>query len=170
MNSDLLLEPMIRDLEDLHDNSRIWIYQADRNLTNEEVDFTRFQLNSFTQQWTSHNRSLQAKGLVLYNRFVLVVLDEQASSSASGCSIDSQVHFIQQLGNHLKADLMNRDLFIFLKEGGVKAIHMHSLKDHVEKGEISLKDKVFNNLVKTVAELKEGWQVSLEDSWHSRFI
>ena len=40
----------------------------------------------------------------------------------------------------------------------------------LRKGSINSKTIVFNNLINDVGGYKSQWEVSLEDSWHSRFI
>jgi hypothetical protein len=35
---------------------------------------------------------------------------------------------------------------------------------------VSAQTIVFNNLVNTIEELNESWEVPAEDSWHSRFF
>ena len=170
MPSDKVASNHIDGLEQFQEDSRIWIYQTNRTLTDQEVEFSKKHLDVFAEQWTSHNKSLLARGLVLYNRFLVIVLDERASSSASGCSIDSQVHFIKKLGEHLQIDFMNRDLFIFMRGEDLKVVPMHSLNEEVKNGSITMNDLVFDNLVKSLGQLKERWLVPLEESWHSRFV
>ena len=81
------------DFENLPDNSRIWIYQANRKLSEEEVHSITQQTSQFLEQWTAHGSDLEAGFEVKYNRFIVIGLN-QANASASGCSIDSSVHFI----------------------------------------------------------------------------
>ena len=42
----------------LSDNSRIWIYQADRELTADEQSFLNQELLNFITDWTAHNVAL----------------------------------------------------------------------------------------------------------------
>ena len=157
-------------LVDLDGNSRLWIYQSERELSDDESNLVQINLNQFCAQWTSHRRDLKAEGVVLLRYFIVIALDEQGSSEASGCSIDAQVAFIKSLGAHLNVDFFGRDKFALLLNGEVTTVSMHDLGDMVSNGSIQSSDLVFDNLVKTLDQLKTNWLKPLESSWHSRFI
>ena len=67
------------------ENSRVWVYQADRELTNDEVLQAQILLDNFTTGWTAHSNQLKAKGEVRYNRFFILIVDE-SQAGASGCT------------------------------------------------------------------------------------
>lgn len=157
-------------LDDLSDESRVWIFQASRPLKKEEVVAINGNLARFLPSWTSHNRWLKAAAEVFHDRFVVVFLDEKASAGASGCSIDKLVHFIEALGNRLQLDLMNRLIFYIDKGSGIIAVPMHDLAKRIEDGTVQPDDKVYDNLVKTKGEWAQKWLVPLEKSWHKRFF
>ncbi|MBT8312756.1 MAG: ABC transporter ATPase, partial [Eudoraea sp.] len=87
---------MFVDFKDLPDTSRIWIYQANRPFTEEELVEVHGFMKEFIEQWTAHGKDLQAGYEIRYRRFIILGLD-QSHPSASGCSIDASVHFIQGL-------------------------------------------------------------------------
>src|SRR6202000_155504 len=89
------------------ENSRVWIYQADRKLTDAEATEIQQYLSQFAQQWTAHNHQLKAKGEVRYNRFLILVVDE-TQAGASGCSIDKSVHFMQEIEKRFGINLFDR--------------------------------------------------------------
>jgi len=82
--------------------SRVWIYQSKTAFSETDVTEIRGHIAAFTQQWASHNRALQATGDVLHGRFIVLMVDE-SQAGASGCSIDSSVHFV-----NTKADFDQR--------------------------------------------------------------
>ena len=100
--------------ESLSDSSRIWIYRSDRLLSAEETLKVDNWLNQFTEKWTAHNQSLKAFGQVYHSKFIVILLDEESSNQASGCSIDSQVRFIKDIGAALNIDFFDRLHFDFL--------------------------------------------------------
>lgn len=157
-------------LKELNDSSRVWIFQSDRTLDKEEVHKISMSMEQFTQGWTSHNNSLLAKAWVVFDLFVVVLLDESQSSAASGCSIDKLTHQMEGLSNYVNADLLNRTNFNFMIDNGVEMIPMSDLKSAVKTGKISESTLVFNNLVKNKAELSEQWLVPIKESWQSRFL
>ena len=157
-------------LKSLSDSSRVWIFQSDRLLNKDEVHKISMSMEQFTQGWTSHNNSLLAKAWLAFDRFIVVILDESRSAAASGCSIDKLTHQMEGLSNYVHADLLNRTNFNFMINDGVEMIPMTSLKEAVQSGQINENTLVFNNLVKTKAELSEKWLIPIKDSWQSRFM
>src|SRR5271165_5421624 len=89
------------------ENSRVWVYQANKKLSDNEANQMQNDLNSFTTSWTAHNHQLKAKGEVRYNRFIILTVDE-SQAGASGCSIDKSVHFIKHLEQQFNINLLDR--------------------------------------------------------------
>lgn len=150
--------------------SRVWIYMADRAFTNEESSLVNQAVNNFTQQWAAHGKGLTADGIIKYNRFVILMVDE-SQYGASGCSIDSSVHFIKDLGDQLKVDFFNRLLMAYKDDNGnIQTVHQAKLGDLVADGKITEQTLVFNNLVKNKEELDSKWEVALANSFYKRLI
>ena len=96
----------------LSNDARIWVYAADRALTDAEVGRIEHELQAFTTDWTSHGAALHAAASVFDHRFVVIALDTH-ESSASGCSIDKSLRAVQQLEQGLQLSLTNR-LFVWV--------------------------------------------------------
>jgi hypothetical protein len=94
-------------LADFHPESRVWVYQADRFLSETEVHWLDEQIEAFTKEWASHGSQLKASGTVVDSIFVVLSVNAD-ESAASGCSIDSSVRFIKQAGAELNVDFFNR--------------------------------------------------------------
>lgn len=160
---------MLVDFETLPDTSRIWIYQANRSFSEEEVTAIRSALDDFITQWTAHGSSLQAGYEIPYNRFIVIALD-QRRGSASGCSIDASVHFIQSLERTYGVELLDK-MNVSYKQG--EFIAYKPLKDFKKMAKdkaISGNTIVFNNLVTNKQEYLEHWEVPAAESWHARFL
>ncbi|HBK83263.1 MAG TPA: ABC transporter ATPase, partial [Flavobacterium sp.] len=80
--------------KDLPPHSKVWIYQANRKLTDAEVDEISNATQLFIEQWAAHGTSLEASYLIKYNRFIILAVNQDIQK-ATGCSIDSSVQFIQ---------------------------------------------------------------------------
>ena len=78
------------------DESRVWIYQADRPFEEDDIQKINDEIDRFCEQWTSHNRDLRALGGVMHDQFIVLVVDE-TQASTSGCSIDKSVAFVKSL-------------------------------------------------------------------------
>tara|TARA_B100002049_G_scaffold230923_1_gene208240 strand:- start:267 stop:752 length:486 start_codon:yes stop_codon:yes gene_type:complete len=160
---------MLVPFENLPDSSRVWIYQANRSFTNEELEEIQSRLDQFVTQWTAHGADLQAGYLIKYKRFIILALDQQINA-ATGCSIDSSVHFIQQLEKEFNVDLLDK-MNVSYKQG--EFIAYKSLTDFrkmAKQKAVSPKTIVFNNLVNNKAEFLSDWEVPASESWHKRFL
>ena len=156
--------------DSLPDSSRVWVYRSSRPFSAEEEMNVNHWLQQFVDKWTAHNVTLLANAQVFHSQFIVITLDENSSTQASGCSIDSQVRFITQIGNQLNIDLFDRLTFDFEIEGKVVSIHKDEVRDLISKGQIKETSQVFDHLVKTKEALSNNWLVTLNQSWHNRLI
>lgn len=157
------------DFKTLSENSRIWIYQSNRSLTQQEKESISKLIEDFLNNWNSHGVSLNSGFEIKYNRFIVIAQD-QNTQSATGCSIDSMVHFIQKLEKKYNISLLDK-LNVSYKQGDY--IAYKSLKDFkkmVKDGAVSKNTIVFNNLVQTKMEYTNYWEVPAFESWHARFF
>jgi hypothetical protein len=160
---------MLVDFTVLPEESRVWIYQANRSFTEHEIEEISNKLNVFIENWTAHGSDLQAGYKIVYKRFIVIALNQDLNH-ATGCSIDASVHFIQQLEQEYKVDLMDK-MNVSYKQGEFIAYKtLSDFRKMAKDKAVSKNTIVFNNLVNTVAEFKENWEVPASESWHSRFL
>ena len=89
---------------------------------------------------------------------------------ASGCSIDASIRHIKKIENKMGVILLDKMNFIFKNDNSLVYRPLESLKKMFKEKQINSETTVFNNLVMTVAEYKNIWEIKLKDSWHNRFI
>ncbi|MEM8508581.1 MAG: ABC transporter ATPase [Bacteroidota bacterium] len=160
---------MLTNFETLPDTARIWIYQCNRSFSKDELDTLQPLLAEFLTQWTAHGADLRASYEIPYNRFIVIGLD-QSVNSASGCSIDASVRFIQQIEQRFKVDLLDK-MNVSYKQGEFVAYKpLTDFKKMAKVRSVSKNTIVFNNLVATKREYLESWEVPAEESWHARFM
>lgn len=160
---------MLADFNTLPDSSRIWIYQANRSFSTDELSEINVDLTAFLNEWTAHGSDLKAAFEIRYNRFIIIALD-QSETAASGCSIDASVHFIQQLEKKYKVELLDK-MNVSYKQGEYIAYKpLVEFKKMAKQKAVSKNTVVFNNLVTNKGEYKEHWEVPASESWHSRFV
>lgn len=147
-------------------HARVWIYQADRSLTNAELDIISTLLKSFTEEWMVHGQPMDASFEIRYNRFILLAANDQAS----GCSIDSSVRTIKEIGEKLGVDFFNRQLVCFKRGEDVFSLPLSGLKEEFANGKIDASVYVFNNLVDTKAGVEENWLQQAGNSWLKRYL
>jgi hypothetical protein len=96
---------------------------------------------------------------------------DENQASVSGCSIDSSVHFVKEVGAELGIDFFNRLNVAYLQQGQVKLAHFQTLVEQIKSGTVNASEiSIFNNLVGTVAELKTKWLLPVGESWIGRSI
>ena len=160
---------MLAEFSTLPESSRIWIYQANRSLTEDELAEIKQKLDAFIVDWTAHGSELTAGYEIKYKRFIVLALD-QTSASASGCSIDASVHFIQSLEKEYNIDLLDK-MNVSYKQGEFIAYKtLIDFKKMAKNRAVSKKTIVFNNLVANKYEYLNHWEVPAEESWHGRFM
>ena len=147
------------------ENSRVWVYQSDRKLSDSEALQIQILLDNFTTGWTAHNNQLKAKAEIRYNRFLILVVDEN-QAGASGCSIDKSVHFMKQVESQFNINLFDRFNLAYREGNEVLSAPRHVFEGLLKKGSISTNTVVFNNTVKNLNELETKWEVPFKDSWH----
>jgi hypothetical protein len=100
---------------ELPGSSRIWLHLANRKLVASEEQFLKEQLTLFLDSWSAHGKRLQCNATLLYSQYLIFSVDENIES-ASGCSIDSSVHFAKRMGSELGIDFFTR-LEVLVVEG-----------------------------------------------------
>lgn len=160
---------MLVDFNALPEESRVWIYQANRSFTDRELAEIESKLDVFIENWTAHGSDLQSGYSIKYKRFIIIALNQNLSK-ATGCSIDASVHFIQQLEKDYSVDLMDK-MNVSYKQGDFIAYKtLLDFKKMAAEKAVSKNTIVFNNLVTNIAEFNDNWEVPASDSWHSRFV
>ena len=160
---------MLTPFKNLPENARVWIYQANRKLSDEEILIAETRTAEFLKIWTAHGSDLEAGFEMKYNRFIVIGLN-QTNASASGCSIDASVRFIQSLEKEFEIDLLDKMNVTFYNGDFIAHKSLLDFKKMAKARSVSPNTVVFNNLVNTKAEYLENWEVPAKESWHSRFL
>jgi phage-related protein len=147
--------------------SRVWVYQTDRAFSNDEVNAIQQQLDEFSGQWKAHGRQLNAKAQVLYNFFIVFIVDE-ASAGVTGCSIDSSVRIIKEIEQAYHVDLFNRFNIAYKLGDKVIVVNKEDFETLVNIKAVGPGTIVFNNMVQSLQEFETKWEVPFEQSWHSK--
>ena len=154
-------------IENLKPNSRLWIYQSDRFISQEECNQIEAAGNVFIENWSAHGSALEAALEVRYNCFVLLAVDEQVAN-ATGCSIDKSVHFISDLGSKLNIDFFNRLKLVVDVNGVMEILSVNELEEKVNSGVVQSSSSTFNNNISELADLQSFWKIPLSESWVAR--
>tara|TARA_R110002072_G_scaffold302976_1_gene490581 strand:+ start:33446 stop:33895 length:450 start_codon:yes stop_codon:yes gene_type:complete len=137
-------------------DSKVWIYQSDRELSDSEASYLYKELTDFVKKWAAHGTQLFGDVMIVSNRFVILVVDE-TNTGVSGCSIDTSVQKIKELGANLDVDFFNRMNLYIENNGTFKLVHISELKEYTNW-------TVFNPMVSTLKELRNNWKIPVTQS------
>src|SRR5688572_33306158 len=136
---------MFVPFDQLEDSARIWIYQAERKLTEPEKNTISETLSAFTHQWVAHGNPLKTSFKIFHDQFIVLAADENFEQ-ASGCSIDGAVRTIQEIDNTFKLNLFDRTQVAFLNDS-VMVIKQSDLLKSLESGVWKHNTLTFNNVL-----------------------
>ena len=160
---------MYVDFSLMPDNSRVWVYQADREFTTDELNKISVRLKDFVSNWKRHGEDLKASYKIEYNQFIILSVDENYND-VSGCSIDASVHIIRDLQNEFEVDLLNKMNVSFKDGTNINTVSLKDFKEFVKQQKINSNTVVFNNMVTSKADFELSWEVEARHSWHNKFL
>jgi hypothetical protein len=160
---------MFVSFEELHAQTRVWIYQGDRSFTQEEEGLISHSLTSFCEQWAAHGHALKTSFKIEHSQFIVLAADE-SFSLPSGCSIDSSVHIIKTLEEKTGINFFDRSLIAFWIGGNTKLFPLAKLKEEFTAGTLTAESFAFNNLVATKSEWQKGWLTPAKNTWLARYL
>ena len=153
---------------DLPSTSRVWLYTADRALTEGECALLQASAEAFVDQWTAHGKSLQASWRLEGRRCLVMALDT-SGPAATGCSIDAQVHWLRGQGEKLSVDWMGRNSVIHynkVMECWAEAA-LAAFWAARKAGNIDHDTLVVNAVVATKADCMPSLVRAFSESWHA---
>jgi hypothetical protein len=160
---------MLIPFENLSDESKIWIYQSNRKFSDQEFSEIELSLTSFLKSWSAHGTPLECGFEMKYNRFIIIAVNQEIQA-ATGCSIDASVQFIQSLEEKYQVDLLDKMNVTFKNGEHIAHKSLIDFKKMAKEKAVTENTIVFNNLVNSIEEYNESWEVPAGDSWHSRFF
>ncbi|MEC3878390.1 ABC transporter ATPase [Parapedobacter sp. 10938] len=146
---------------------RIWIYQADRQLTAADKAKVQDKLALFTADWKAHGQPLAAKAEIRYDRFIILMVDD-AIAPPTGCSIDKSVYLLKEIEEETGLNLFDRLQMAYRKGEQIVAAPRHEFERLIAEKEVTEDTIVFNNLITSYPELDTHWEVPMKESWHAQ--
>ena len=140
---------------------RIWIYQANRQLSEQESIHLLEKMDHFTMQWTAHGKQLVAQALLRYNQFLVIRVNE-GLVKATGCSIDKSTEMLKQVQQELGLDFFDRMQIAYRDQDDIKTVSRAGFEKLIEEGKVTENTIVFNNMVSTGEELAKHWEIPIE--------
>lgn len=158
-------------LQELPDNSRLWIFQSSRPLDAEERKILLDMTGSFLSQWTAHQQQLKAGCDLLDGLFLLIAVDEQYTG-ASGCSLDKLHQFVKEAGRQLSIDLLGRLNVAVLQDDAPswRQIRLPELEKMLSTGAVSGDERVADVNIQTLGEFRAGFKKRIQETWLNRYL
>lgn len=151
-------------IKNLSDQSRVWVYQADREMTDEEINLIELNMQRFVEQWAAHGKELFAGFSIVAPYFLIIAVDD-TKIPPSGCSIDASVHFIQDLQKELNIDFFNRLNVVYVEREEIQMAPVGELVEKIKAGAVSSDIHIYQNLVDHKSDLENNWLIPLNRSW-----
>jgi len=150
--------------KDFNDNSRIWIYQSNRQFSIHETLQIEKLIEDFTCRWTSHGSDVKGFGNLFFGQFIILMADE-AATGVSGCSTDSSVRLIKNIEQDYHVNLFDRQTLAFIVKERIQLIPLSEIPLAIENNLLTPDTLYFNNLVSNKAELLSKWIAPIKTSW-----
>ena len=149
--------------------SKIWIYLSDKEFDTLTEKMISERTELFLRSWKAHENPLSSFFKIYKNRFLVIGVDEQ-EFSASGCSIDKQLKFIQDLEKELQLQLLNRLLVAYESGDKIEVVSQSKIRDLIDSQIINHNTRVYNNAISSLNELETNWLIPIQDSWLNKYF
>lgn len=146
---------------------RVWIYQANRKLSETEAELVLKKMEAFTLQWRAHGKQLVAQAALRYNQFLILRVNE-GLVQATGCSIDKSTYLLKDIQEELGIDFFDRLQIAYRKGDEIAVASKREFEQLIQDGLVNENTIVFNNMVDNGADLETKWEVPLKESWHAK--
>jgi hypothetical protein len=146
---------MYIDFEKLPEDARIWVYLADKNLAESEMNAVGDYLKIGMQTWAAHGEPLIGGFTFLENLFLIIGVDQKAHLP-SGCSIDASTRWIKEINAKFGIDFLTRAIVVN-NTNSLEILPVFQIKQYVEKGLIQANSVIYDQQISTKSELPTGF-------------
>ncbi|WP_186753694.1 hypothetical protein [Echinicola salinicaeni] len=160
---------MYLPFEEMPDTARVWVYQANRKFTPEEIQLIESRLTAFCNQWNTHGNLMPTSFDIKYDQFIILSVDE-SKLGASGCSIDSSVKTLRELDQVLKVNLLDQGKVSFVYQDDITISSLGDIKSYILSGILTSNSKVFNPIIQKKEDLQNKWLIPASESWLNRYF
>jgi len=158
---------MFTNFSDLPPQSRLWVYQANRSLSDAEKTDLEKIFTDFVSHWQAHNHDLKAAFELRHDRFLLLAVDE-SFHAPSGCSIDKSVALLKEIHQKYGIDFLDRQV-AYQNAQQIESSVLPKIKEKVKNGDILPQTLIFDNSISKKADL-ENWLKPAKNSWLERYF
>lgn len=125
---------MYVEFNQLSETSKLWIYIAERSLSEQELADLNERSRQFCNAWTSHKSDLFASYIIPYSNVLILSADEE-KHQASGCSIDESVRWIRSLEKDFHISWMSRFVVTYIMNQNVQIAELSNFLETYSESE-----------------------------------
>ena len=160
---------MIVDFKIVPEDSRLWIYQSNKDFSDSDIKIIENKTTLFIDNWKAHGNDLQASYLIKERRFLVIAVNEKFNP-IGGCSIDYSLQLVKDISNTINIDLLDRLTVNYRSANQIVSVNLSDLKNKIKNGSLSPETIIFNTNVKTKKELSNDFEIKISSSWLAKFI
>ncbi len=157
------------DFKNMPDDSRIWIYQSDRDLIESEMSMIDDKTSLFLDSWQAHGKDLECSYTIIHKRFIIIAVNENINP-IGGCSIDYSLKLINDISDSIQLNLLNRLIVNFKVDNKISSASLNDLKSKIKDGTLCSETIIFNTTINTKGELLNDFEIDIGSSWLSKFL
>lgn len=147
-------------IENFHPTSKVWIFQPNRLLSENEIDLITQNAKVFNDKWNAHGANLSSVFNITPYEITFVV--DANANQASGCSIDSLTRFIKQIQQNINVDFFDRMMVSYQENNKYNIAHYSKLTSNPKQ---IVLDNTVNNLNDYLNRAKP-----IAETWINNFI
>ena len=159
------------DFDGFPDESRIWIFGAQRGLDDGEAAWLLAAVDGFLASWKAHGVPLRATRTWRNDRFLIVCADT-GIALPSGCSIDALTGVFREMEGRIGVRFLGNEAVWYRdSEGSIRRATRPEFRSLARTGEVTPASVVFDNSLTSLAQLRAGrWEGPAADRWHAVFF
>lgn len=151
------------------DNSRVWVYQCNRQFDGTEAMQIENTLHDFCKEWNSHGSAVHGYANLLFGQFIIIMADE-SQTKVGGCSTDSTVRLIKKIEEVFNVKLTDRLQLAFIIKENIHLLSLEEINLALEDTLITGDTLYFNNTILTKQDLMTKWIIPVKESWLAKRI
>ena len=160
---------MFTDYSLITEEAKVWIYPSSRKFYPNEIEGIENKIKTFVESWKSDDENFKASYKFLYNRFIVLVADDE-NSPLTNTDIDTSVSFILGLQQEYEIELLDKMNACFKQGEYVQYKDLKEFKKLLKNKAVTAKTIIFDNLITTKLDFENNWEISIEESWYNRYL
>lgn len=160
------IKDFLQVTSDFADNSKIWVYFANRAFSDSEFQDIQKQFDDFSSQWKSHSAAMKNAMMLIENQIAIISVDESLHA-VSGCGIDSSVKIVKDIEQKYNMSFFERNWVFFMENEVLNKMQLSEFKTYCKTNlDIEVINPYFNNLI----DVRTHFYSKIEESLYRNFM